>query len=70
MSRIWLAIRSWIVVVLRLRPTIGVMFPASLFSVSAKSLARHRNPIGIAANSTVTEILAMRIELLLPDGPA
>jgi hypothetical protein len=30
------------------------MFPASLFPVSAKSFAHHRNPIGIAANSTVT----------------
>ena len=46
------------------------MFPVSLFPVSVTSFARHRNPIGIAANSTVTEILAMRIELLLPDGPA
>ena len=53
-GRRWLAMRSWIVVILRLRPTIGVMFPALLFPVSAKSFARHRNPIGIAANSTVT----------------
>jgi hypothetical protein len=30
------------------------MFPASLFPVSAKSFARHRKPIGIAANSTLT----------------
>jgi hypothetical protein len=30
------------------------MFPALLFPVSAESFARHRNPIGIAANTTVT----------------